>query len=80
MSKRIGNLPANINIMNPLPNKDAKSISKLIRNNGNLHNAFRPNGALKPRASRWRSRAASAAWLIASRNGSEYLRSPAGRL
>ena len=27
MSKKIGNLPANINIMNPVPNKDAKSIS-----------------------------------------------------
>ena len=25
MSKRIGNLPANINIMNPVPNKDAKA-------------------------------------------------------
>ena len=25
MSQRIGNLPANINIMNPVPNKDAKT-------------------------------------------------------
>ena len=24
---RIGNLPANINIMNPVPNKDAKTIT-----------------------------------------------------
>lgn len=31
MSQRIGNLPANINIMNPVPNKDAKTIMKLIR-------------------------------------------------
>ena len=41
MSQRIGNLPANINIMNPVPNKDAKTIGV----------------------------------AIASRNGSEYLRS-----
>ena len=34
MSQRIGNLPANINIMNPVPNKDAKTIMKLIRTNG----------------------------------------------
>ena len=31
---RIGNLPANINIMNPVPNKDAKSIVKLVRKDG----------------------------------------------
>ena len=33
---RIGNLPANINIMNPVPNKDAKSITKLVRKNGKI--------------------------------------------
>ena len=31
---RIGGLPANINIMNPVPNKDAKSITGLVRKNG----------------------------------------------
>ena len=36
MSQRIGNLPANINIMNPVPNKDAKTIMKLIRTNGKI--------------------------------------------
>ena len=30
MSQRIGNLPANINIMNPVPNKDAKTIMKPV--------------------------------------------------
>ena len=33
---RIGNLPANINIMNPVPNKDAKTITGLIRKNGKV--------------------------------------------
>ena len=33
---RIGNLPANINIMNPVPNKDAKTITSLIRKNGKV--------------------------------------------
>ena len=36
MSQRIGNLPANINIMNPVPNKDAKTIMKLIRTNDKI--------------------------------------------
>ena len=50
MSQRIGNLPANINIMNPVPNKDAKTIMKLIRTNGKI--------------SGLQSRAASAAWRL----------------
>ena len=33
---RIGSLPANINIMNPVPNKDAKSITGLVRKNGRI--------------------------------------------
>ena len=33
---RIGNLPANINIMNPVPNKDAKTITGLVRKNGKV--------------------------------------------
>lgn len=33
---RIGGLPANINIMNPVPNKDAKSITGLVRKNGKV--------------------------------------------
>ncbi len=33
---RIGKLPANINIMNPVPNKDAKSIARLVRKNGKI--------------------------------------------
>ena len=33
---RIGNLPANINLMNPVPNKDAKSVVRLLRTNGKV--------------------------------------------
>ena len=29
-------MPANINIMNPVPNKDAKSITQLVRKNGKI--------------------------------------------
>ena len=33
---RIGNLPANIDVMNPVPNKDAKTITGLVRKNGKV--------------------------------------------
>ena len=33
---RIGNLPANINLMNPVPNRDAKSVVRLLRTNGKV--------------------------------------------
>ena len=61
MSQRIGNLPANINIMNPVPNKDAKTIMKLIRTNGKISGYQLSDGTVLSKA--------------ASRNGSEYLRS-----
>ena len=76
MSQRIGNLPANINIMNPVPNKDAKTIMKLIRTNGKIsgyqlgwHGAFKADGVALAKQGGIRGVA------IASRNGSEYLRS-----
>ena len=58
---RIGNLPANINIMNPVPNKDAKSIVKLVRKDGKVVQLAKQGGIRGV--------------AIASRNGSEYLRS-----
>ena len=63
MSQRIGNLPANINIMNPVPNKDAKTIMKLIRTNGKISGYQLSDGTVLSKADG------------VSRNGSEYLRS-----
>ena len=77
MSKRIGNLPANINIMNPVPNKDAKSISKLIRNNGKISGYQLSDGTVlsKSEGVALAKQGGSRGVAIASRNGSEYLRS-----
>ena len=69
MSQRIGNLPANINIMNPVPNKDAKTIMKLIRTNGKISGYQLSDGTVLAKQGGIRGVA------IASRNGSEYLRS-----
>ena len=75
MSKRIGNLPANINIMNPVPNKDAKSISKLIRNNGKISGYQLSDGTVlsKSEGVALAKQGGIRGVAIASRNGSEYL-------
>ena len=77
MSKRIGNLPAHINIMNPVPNKDAKSISRLIRNNGKISGYQLSDGTVlsKSEGVALAKQGGIRGVAIASRNGSEYLRS-----
>lgn len=77
MNKKIGNLPANINIMNPVPNKDAKSISKLIRNNGKISGYQLSDGTIlsKSEGVALAKQGGIRGVAIASRNGSEYLRS-----
>lgn len=77
MSNRIGNLPANINIMNPVPNKDAKSIMKLIRNNGKISGYQLSDGTIlsKSEGVALAKQGGIRGVAIASRNGSEYLRS-----
>ena len=77
MSKKIGNLPANINIMNPVPNKDAKSISKLIRNNGKISGYQLSDGTIlsKSEGVALAKQGGIRGVAIASRTGSEYLRS-----
>lgn len=77
MTKKIGNLPANINIMNPVPNKDAKSISKLIRNNGKISGYQLSDGTIlsKSEGVALAKQGGIRGVAIASRNGSEYLRS-----
>lgn len=77
MTKRIGNLPANINIMNPVPNKDAKEIRRLIRTNGKISGYQLSDGTVlsKTEGVALAKQGGIRGVAIASRNGSEYLRS-----
>ena len=77
MSQRIGNLPANINIMNPVPNKDAKTIMKLIRTNGKISGYQLSDGTVLSKADgvALAKQGGIRGVAIASRNGREYLRS-----
>ena len=77
MSQRIGNLPANINIMNPVPNKDAKTIMKLIRTNGKISGYQLSDGTVLSKADgvALAKQGGIRGVAIASRTGSEYLRS-----
>ena len=77
MSQRIGNLPANINIMNPVPNKDAKTIMKLIRTNGKISGYQLSDGTVLSKADgvALAKQGGIRGVAIASRNGSKYLRS-----
>ena len=77
MSQRIGNLPANINIMNPVPNKDAKTIMKLIRTNGKISGYQLSDGTVLSKADgvALAKQGGIRGVAIASRNGSEYLSS-----
>ena len=74
---RIGNLPANINIMNPVPNKDAKSITGLVRKNGRIAGYERSDGRVlsKQEGVALAKQGGIRGVAIASRNGTEYLRS-----
>ena len=74
---RIGNLPANINIMNPVPNKDAKTISRLVRKNGKISGYELSDGRVlsKHEGVVLAKQGGIRGVAIASRNGSEYLRS-----
>lgn len=76
-SGRIGNLPANINIMNPVPNKDAKCITKLVRKNGKIAGYELSDGRVlsKREGVALAKQGGIRGVAIASRNGSEYLRS-----
>lgn len=74
---RIGNLPANINIMNPVPNKDARTITKLVRKNGKIAGYELSDGRVlsKREGVALAKQGGIRGVAIASRNGSEYLRS-----
>ena len=74
---RIGNLPANINLMNPVPNKDAKSVVRLLRTNGKVSGYELSDGTrlTKSQGVALAKQGGIRGVAIASRNGSESLRS-----
>lgn len=76
-SGRIGSLPANINVMNPVPNKDAKNITRLVRKNGKITGYELSDGTVlnKSDGVALAKHGGIKGVAIASRNGSEYLRS-----
>ena len=76
-NNRIGSMPANINIMNPVPNKDAKRITKLVRKDGRVSGYELSDGRVlsKREGVALAKQGGIRGVAIASRNGSEYLRS-----
>ena len=75
--ERIGGLPANINIMNPVPNKDAQSIVKLVRKDGKVSGYELSDGRVlsKREGVALAKQGGIRGVAIASRSGHEYLRS-----
>ena len=74
---RLGGLPTNINIMNPVPNKDAKNITRLVRKDGKIAGYELSDGRVlsKREGVALAKQGGIRGVAIASRNGSEYLRS-----
>ena len=74
---RIGNLPANINVMNPTPRPDAQRITELIRRSGRVEGYRLSGGASvsKEEGVRLAKEGGIAGVAVAVRNGTEYLRS-----
>lgn len=74
---RASSLPANINIMNPVPRKDAKSIARLVRKNGRIAGYELSDGRVlsKQEGVALAKQGGIRGVAIASRNGTEYLRS-----
>ncbi len=71
------NLPSNINYMTPVPNKDAKNISKLVKKNGKVTGYELEGGTMlsKSQGVALAKQGGIKGVAIATRNGSEYLRS-----
>ncbi len=77
MSTNKGGLPRNINYMTPVPNKDAKNISKLIKKSGKITGYELSDGTMlsKSQGVSMAKQGGIRGVAIATRNGSEYLRS-----
>lgn len=72
-----GNLPTNINIMNPVANKDARSISRLVKSGGRVTGYELSDGTVLSKSDgvAMAKQGGIKGVAIATRNGSEYLRS-----
>lgn len=70
-------LPKNINIMNPVVNKDAQSIKRLIKTGGRVSGYELSNGQMlsKSEGVALAKQGGIRGVAIATRNGNEYLRS-----
>lgn len=70
-------LPKNINIMNPVVNKDAQSIKRLIKTGGRVSGYELSNGQIlsKSEGVTLAKQGGIRGVAIATRNGNEYLRS-----
>ena len=72
-----GKLPANINLMNPVPRKDASTITELVRESGKVTGYKLSDGRVlsKQEGVSLAKQGGIRGVAIASRNGTEYLRS-----
>ena len=77
MTDNYGSLPKNINYMTPVPNKDAKNISKLIKKSGKITGYKLDDGTIlsKSQGVAVAKQGGIKGVAIATRNGTEYLRS-----
>lgn len=74
---RIGNLPANINVMNPVPKPTAQRITELVKHGGRVEGYKLSNGetVTKEQGVALAKEGEIAGVAVAVRNGNEYLRS-----
>ena len=77
MKNEYHGLPKNINIMNPVVNKDAKNIKKLIKSGGKVSGYELSDGQILSKSDgvALAKQGGIRGVAIATRNGNEYLRS-----
>lgn len=77
METNVTNLPKNINYMTPVPQKDAKNISRLVKKGGKITGYELSDGTVLSKSEGVASakQGGIRGVAIATRNGSEYLRS-----
>ena len=76
-NKNYGNLPKNINLVTPVPNADAKSITRLVKQKGKVSGYELSDGKIlsKHDGVTLAKQGGIRGVAVATRNGSEYLRS-----
>lgn len=76
-TQRFGHLPANINLVTPVPNADAQSIARLVKERGKVTGYELSDGRTlsKQEGVTLAKQGGIRGVAVASRGGSEYLRS-----